>query len=84
MPDIQHLVDGHLCFDLREGIPVTIVVVTRVMMIELRWLCPFSRSAECLLVPLGYDVCPVGIQGRHQQYDVVLQDLQYLGAVFRR
>jgi hypothetical protein len=62
MPDVVNLVDSDLRFDLRERIPVAIVIVTGVLVIELRRIGAFERRAECFVVPVFDDVDAVRIQ----------------------
>ena len=62
MPNVVNLIDRELCLDLREGIPVAIVIVTRVLVIELRRISTFERRAECFVVPVLDDVYAVGIE----------------------
>ena len=52
MPDVVNLVDGELRFDLRERIPVAVVIVTGVLVIELGRIGAFERRAECFVVPV--------------------------------
>jgi hypothetical protein len=61
MPDVVNLVDSDLRLDLRERIPVPVVIVTCVLVIELRRICAFERRAECFVVPVFYDVYAVRI-----------------------
>src|ERR1041384_438360 len=62
MPDVLNLVDRQLSLDLRERIPVAIIVVPGVVMIELRWVRALSRSAERFVIPRLYYIDTVRIQ----------------------
>ena len=75
MPDVVNLVDGELCLDLRERVPVAIVIVARVLVIELGRISSFVRRAESFVVPVLDDVDAIGIQRRHQQDDRVVENV---------
>src|SRR5712692_3235058 len=83
MPDVENLVDGELRLDLRERVPVAIVIMTSVLVIKLRRIGAFVRRAQRLVVPVLDDVHPVRIRGRHQQDDCVAQNLLNLWLVRR-
>ena len=51
MPDVENLVDDQLRFDLREGVPVAIVVVAGVLVIKLGRIGAFGGMVR---VPPGY------------------------------
>ena len=69
VPDTVETVHDELRLDLRERIPVAVVVVTRVAMVELGRAAAFRRRAEGLRVPPADDVDAVGVQRRHQDED---------------
>ena len=72
MPDIVNLIHGDLSLDLRERIPVTVVIVSSILVIEHRWVSPFVRRAECLVVPVLDDVHAIRIQRGHKKNDAIL------------
>ena len=65
MPDVVNLIDCNLRLDLREGIPVAIVIVAGVFVIELRRIGSFVRCAECFVLPVFDDVDAIRIQRWH-------------------
>ena len=75
MPDVVNLVDRELRLDLRERVPVAVVIVAGVFVIELRRISSFVRRAESFVVPVLDDVNAVRIQRRHEQDDRVVEDL---------
>ena len=74
MPDVVNLVYGDLRLDLREGIPVAVVIVAHVLLIKLRRIGAFIRRAECFVVPVFDNVNTVRIQGGNQQDDRVMEN----------
>ena len=62
VPDVVERIDGQLGFDLGERVPVPVVVVTGVVMVQLRRRRPFGAGAERVVIPLGDDGHAVGIQ----------------------
>ena len=62
MPDVENLVDDQLRLDLRERVPVAIVVVAGVLVVELRRIGAFVRRAQGLLIPVVDDVHAVRIR----------------------
>src|SRR6185369_13232266 len=62
MPDVVNLIDSELRLDLREGVPVAVVIVTGVLVIELWRIRAFERCAECFVVPGFDDVYAVRVQ----------------------
>ena len=69
------LIDSDLGFDLREGVPVAIVIVPGVLVVNRRRLAAFVRCAQRLVVPVLHNVHAIGIQRWHQQDDRVLEYL---------
>src|SRR6185436_15502955 len=61
-PNVVNFVDGDLSFDLRERVPVAIVIVARVLVIELRRISAFERRAEGSVVPVLDDIHAVRIE----------------------
>src|SRR6185369_912298 len=51
-PDVVNLVDCKLSLNLRERVPIAIVVVSGVVMIKLGRVCALSRRAKRLVVPV--------------------------------
>ena len=74
MPDVVNLVDRDLRLNLREGVPVAVVIVARVLVIELRRIGAFERRAECFVVPVLDDVNAVRVERRDQQNDRVVEN----------
>ena len=62
MPGVVYLVHRNLSFDLREGVPIAVIVVTCVFVIELRRIGSLVRGPESLVVPVFDDVDAVRIQ----------------------
>src|SRR5260370_33709337 len=81
MPGIENLIDDKLRLDLRERVPVAIVVVAGVLVIKLRRISAFVWSTQRFLIPVVDDVHAVGIRRRRQQNDRVAQNLLNLGFV---
>src|SRR5688572_18454451 len=75
MPDVVDLVDSKLRLDLRERVPVAIVIVTYILVIKLRRLGSFIRRAERLVIPVLDDVDAVGIERWHEEDDRIIEDL---------
>jgi len=55
MPEIVQRVDGHLRLDLRERVPVAVVIVAHVFLIKLRRIRAFPLRAQRAPVPAGHD-----------------------------
>jgi len=71
---IDHLV--HVSgLDLRKHVPVAIVVVTNIVVIEVRHWPAFVFGSEIFPVPLGDHDLAVGIERRQEQDDGVVQPL---------
>ena len=73
-PDLRFPIDiGHasdsLRFLLRKHVPVTIVVMSDIVVVEERHLAALIFRAEILLVPVDHHDLAVGIQRRHDQQD---------------
>ena len=81
MPDDVQRVDGQTRLDLRERVPVAVVIVPRVFVVKLRRVSPFVRRAQCFVVPILDDVHAVRIGRRHQQDDRIAQDFLDFGFV---
>ena len=62
MPDVVNLIDGDLRLDLGEGIPIAVVIVAHILVIKLRRIGAFIRSAERFVVPVLDDIHAIGIQ----------------------
>ena len=77
---VQRIKD-HPLLHLRERIPVTVVVVARVVVIDLRRLRAFRRRAERLPIPIAHDVDAVGVLTGYQHDDRFLQNLARFGRV---
>src|SRR4051812_20354693 len=75
MPHVLDLPDGCTSLRLREDVPVAIVVVTGVMVIQLRRLRPFERGVESLSVPTGDDVDSIWILRGNKDQNRVLTNL---------
>lgn len=69
MPDVVDLIDGELCLDLREGVPVAVQVMADVPMIKLGRIGAFIRRAERFVVPILHDINAVRVEARHEQDD---------------
>ena len=80
VPDVVNLIDGQLRLDLRERVPVAVVVVADVFVIKLGRIGAFVWRAESFLVPVVDDIDAVGIEARHEQDDRVVENLLYLGS----
>src|SRR5262249_13572667 len=83
MPEIEQTIDCQLRLNLGKGVPVAIVVVARVMMVELGWRGSLGRCPESLLVPVRDNVGAIGIEGRHQENNRLVEYLLNLGTVLR-
>ena len=81
MPDVENLVDDQLRLNLRERVPVAIVIVAGVLVIELRRVSAFVRRAQSFLIPVVDDIHAIRIGRRHEQDDGVLENLLNLGFV---
>ena len=81
MPDVVNLVDSDLRLELREGIPVAIVIVACVFVIKLRRVSSLVRRSERFVVPVFDDVDAIRIQRRHQEDYGVAQDVLNLRVV---
>ena len=84
MPDIENLVDDELRLDLRESVPIAIVIMAGVLMIKLRRIGSFVRRAQGFLVPVVDDVDAIGVRRRHQENDCIPQDLFNFRLIRRR
>ena len=62
MPDVQNFVYGELRFDLREGVPIAVVIVSGVVMINLRRRSSFGGSVQRFLIPVGNNIWAVWVQ----------------------
>jgi len=78
MPDVENLVDDQLRLDLRERIPVAIVVMAGVLVIKLGRVGAFVWRAQSFLILVVDDIDAVRICGRHEQNDRVLENLLHL------
>src|ERR1044072_5883951 len=65
MPDVVNLVYGELRLDLRERVPVAVVIVTRVFVINVRRLCSLGGSDERLAGPLLDNIDSGGVERRN-------------------
>ena len=74
MPEIVERVHRHLRLDLRERIPIAVVVVARVVMVEHGHVRSFRRSAEGAAIPVADNVDAVGVERRHHQHDRLRAD----------
>ena len=81
MPDVENLVDDQLRLNLRERVPVAIVVVAGVLVIKLRRIGAFVRRAQSFLIPVVDDIDPVRIRRRHEQNNCIAQNFLNLGIV---
>ncbi len=61
MPDVENLIDDELRLDLRERVPIAIVIVAGVLVIKLWRIGAFIRRAQSLLVPVVDDVHAIRI-----------------------
>src|SRR5215472_8201058 len=84
VPDVVSLVYGHLGLDLSKGIPIAVVVVTGVVVIELRGAGSFAGGSQGLVVPLFHDVNAIRVERRHQQDNAVVKDLASFRRAIRR
>ncbi len=75
MPDVVDLSHRQLRLDLRERVPVPVVVVAHVVMVQERRIRTLPRLAQRALVPVDHQLAPVRVQRRHQQQDHLVQDL---------
>ena len=80
MPDVVERVDRQLRFNLGEGVPVAVVVMTGVMVIQLRGRGPLGGRAECAVVPVRDDGHAVGVLRGHEPEDHVVEDRARGGA----
>ena len=74
MPHVVDRVHDQLRLDLRERVPVAVVVVPDVGVIELGWVAALGRGAERAAVPVGDDRDPVGIERRYEPENHVVED----------
>ena len=74
MPHVVQRVDHQLRLDLREGVPVPVVVVPRVVVVQLGRVGPFGGGAERAVVPVRDDRHAVGVERRNEQQYHVLED----------
>ena len=81
VPDVVNLINGQLRLDLREGVPVAVVVVADVLVIKLRRRRALVGRAQGLVVPVLHDVHAVRVQRGHEQDDRVAQDFLNLRLV---
>jgi len=68
-------IDGIPCLWLRKSVPVTVVVVPRVLVIQLGGRCSFGRRAHRLSIPIANNIHPIRILTRHQHDNGVFQNL---------
>src|SRR4029079_2535981 len=61
VPLVMNVIDGELSLNLRKGVPVAIVIVTRVLVVELRRIGAFIWCPERFVIPVFYDVYAVWI-----------------------
>ena len=61
-------------FLLREGVPVTVVVVPRVEVVQRGRIRALGRRIQRAAVPVAHDVHTVGVLARHQHDDRVRQN----------
>jgi len=64
-----------------DRVAVAVVVVADVLLVELRCAGGFVGSAEVLPVPIDNHVLPIGIDGKPQNQDDVVEDGGNLGVV---
>ena len=79
MPGVVNLVDGELRFNLREGVPVAVVIVACVLVVELGRIGAFERSVECFVVPVLNDVYAVRVELGNEKNDRIVEYLLNLG-----
>ena len=74
MPHVVDRIHDQLRLDLRERIPVAVVVVPGVGVIQLGRVRPFGRRPEGATVPVGDDRDPIGVERRHEPQNHVVED----------
>ncbi len=62
MPDVVDLIDRELRLDLRERVPVAVVIVADVLVIKLWRLGAFELCSERFVVPVFHDIDAIGIE----------------------
>ncbi len=83
VPDVMDLLDCQPRLGLGKHEPVAVIIVTRIGMVERRRLGTLVRSAERLLVVVGDQLHPVGIERGNQQQDHLVEDALDLEVVAR-
>ena len=84
VPDVVDLIDRELRLDLREGVPIAVVIVADVLVVKLGRIGAFVRRAESFLVPVIDDINAIRVQTWHEQDDRVLQNLLNFGVIAAR
>ncbi len=80
----MELGNGEAGFDLREDVPVAVVVVADVVVPELRRLRAFEGRAQGFAIPAGDDIDAIGIERGDQDDDGVLEDRANVRRVLRQ
>ena len=71
----------HLALLLTEEVHVAVVIVSRVVVVEIRQRAGFTRGAERLVVPIRHHDLAVGVEGRNQQENDVVEHLADGGGI---
>ena len=82
-PVVIKLTRHGLGLDLRQHVPVTVVVVTDVVMVKLRHRRHLELTAHVRHVPVSDDVEAVRVHVGHKEQDRVLTDVLRLGRLIR-
>ena len=83
-PVLIHDLRPVLRLDLRQHVPVAIVVVTDIRAVQLRRTRAFVRRARRLLEPVADDVVAVGVEAGDEEEDGVVEDRASLIVAARR